>query len=207
MHSTATVAAPARPGMQWTASVAERAVASPAELRELLAELGAGECCLLTGSAPWAPTVSAAVAGLTLWWFPLEPAAGMWRALAERPAGDAGLAAYLAREHRLIEAAWSELPGGRPFRWRLARHLRAEEEVLFPAWLEHGDRPGWVRGLAVEHDLLRRPILNSRIHFRAYRRRLDSHADKEERIFYPALIASLGSEADALLRAAMLVTV
>lgn len=206
MRSRTTIAAAALPGQLWRTRPSEWAVGSAAELESALARVGAGERLLVAGRVPWEAPVRAAIAARALWWLPLEPEAGRWRALAEQPRGDAGLAAYLAREHRLIEQAWDELPGGRAFRWRLARHLRVEEEILFPAWVAHGDRPGWARGLAAEHDLLRRPILNSRIHFRAYRERLGSHAEKEERVFYPALAACLGAEAGALLRAAMLVS-
>jgi len=196
------------PGIGWDVTAPEWVVESPAELRAALDGLAPGDGRMLAGHVAWKPVVREAVAAGSLWWFPLEPDAGLWRARAERPRPGAAhkLAAYLARDHRLMEAAWDQAPRGRAFHWRLERHMRVEERLLFPAWVRHGDRPGWARGLAAEHDLLRRPVLNSRIHMRAFRERLDSHDDKEERVFYPALMQCLDDvEVASLLREAMLI--
>ena len=197
----------ALPGIGWDVTAPEWVAESSRELREALRGLDSGRGLLLAGRFVWREAVREVLATDPVWWFPLEPDAGLWRAWAERPRTfeARSLAAYLAREHRLIEAAWDQAPRGRAFRSRLERHMRVEETLLFPEWLRRGDRPGWARGLAAEHDLLRRPVLNSRIQMRAFRERLDSHGDKEERVFYPALVECLGTVEAALLREATLI--
>jgi len=197
------------PGVGWDATAPESVVESPAQLRAVLRALESGGSRIVAGRFPWRETVRELVAELPLWWFPVEPDGRLWRACVERPARQvaASLEAYLAREHRLIEAAWEQAPRGRAFRWRLERHMRVEEQLLFPEWTCRGDRPGWALGLAAEHDLLREPVLNSRIHLRAFRERLDSHDEKGERVFYPALVECLGDDSPAVLREAMLVSV
>jgi iron-sulfur cluster repair protein YtfE (RIC family) len=91
----------------------------------------------------------------------------------------------------------------------LTRHMRIEEQVLFPAYLDAGGNAGWVRGLCNEHRQLELHL--DRLSEAESRRRflllLDGHDEKEEQIVYPDILAKLGDDAQGLGRQAMLLSV
>ncbi len=142
----------------------------------------------------------------TLFWHPLEQAAGHFVALIARGNEPLDLAAYLGRDHAVIEAALGGALGGdaESSRWlhaTLERHLHIEEELIFPAYIEAGGREAWVRGLQNEHHYLRQYLgeLDRADGRRTFLRLLDGHDEKEERVVYPDILARLGPRVDALL--------
>ena len=182
-------------------------------LSRLLRGLAAGDRCLVRGRFDGAGPLRGileAEAG-TLSWHPLDTGDGHFTAFVARTGRTTGLADYLGRDHLVIEAALAGMLRGDAdhsawLRAALERHIRIEESLVFPAYVESGGREAWVRGLNSEHtyirqylDLLPEPGVS-----RKFVRLLDSHDEKEERVVYPDIMAHLGSRADGLVRAAML---
>lgn len=185
------------------------AAPDPAALGRMLAELPAGARCIVDAAfdaAAW--TLPAAEVG-QLSWHPLAGAPGRFTAFAARSATPFGLAAYLGRDHAVIEAALGGALAGDAeasawLRATLARHLAIEEKLVFPAYLAAGGRRGWVDGLMREHDYLRQYLaaLDEPLSRRRFLRLLDGHDEKEERVVYPDVLAHVGASANALLAAA-----
>lgn len=146
----------------------------------------------------------------TLFWHPLAASRGGFTVLVARSDEPFDLRAYLGRDHAVIEAALGGALAGdsQCDAWlgaSLERHLRIEEELLFPAWLAAGGREAWVTGLKLEHVWLRQYLgeLEQPISRRRFLRLLDGHDEKEERVIYPDILAHVGAGADALLHAAI----
>lgn len=182
------------------------AIADVAGLQAFARALPVGEWRLVEG--PFA--VDALPAALpdmrNFFWHPLAAAAGSCSALLARSTQPLDLAAYLGRDHAVIEAALGGMLAGDQEcgRWlqaTLERHLRIEEALVFPAYLEAGGQEGWVRGLKNEHRYLRQYLseLDQAASRRKFLRLLDGHDEKEECIVYPDVLARLGVRAEALL--------
>lgn len=146
----------------------------------------------------------------TLFWHPLAATPGGFTVLVARSGQPFDLPAYLGRDHAVIEAALGGALAGDAIRERwlrdaLERHLRIEEELLFPAYLAAGGREAWVTGLLKEHGYLRQYLaeLQQPLSRRRFLRLLDGHDEKEERVIYPDVLAHVGARADALLDAAL----
>lgn len=184
-----------------------RAAAAAHELQELATALKPGaRLVVLCPQPPWAWRPSAP----PLSWHPLGTHAGTHALFLWRAPAAVTLDAYLGRDHALIEAALAGTLRGDPAcaAWLpalLTRHLQIEEALLFPPWLAAGGPPGWARGLENEHRQLRRDL--AQLHQPVARRRflllLDGHDEKEEQRVYPDILARIGTQADALLAAAM----
>lgn len=146
-------------------------------------------------------------------WHPLAADDGGFTALIMRTVRPVDLVEYLARDHAVIESALHGLlHGSEPqecaiwLRNLLLRHIRIEEELIFPCYLNAGGRAAWVRSLEIEHVLIRQS-LDSRVSDRPAEtllRMLDSHDDKEERIVYPDVACRLVPYEQNLARAALL---
>ncbi|MGH8091418.1 MAG: hemerythrin domain-containing protein [Rudaea sp.] len=187
-----------------------------AALSRLLAGLGAGERRLVRAGFDFAPALRAAIdeSDGTLCWHPLDAGGGHATALLSRSLQPIGLAEYLGRDHALIEAVLAgalrgDAERGAWLRNVLKRHLRIEEQLLFPAYLDAGGNAGWVRGLCNEHRQLELHL--DRLSEAASRRRflllLDGHDEKEEQIVYPDILARLGDRTRAFGRQGMLLSV
>lgn len=144
-------------------------------------------------------------------WHPLSMDGGGFTAFVMRTARFVDLADYLCRDHAVIESALSGLLRGREehaswFRNLLDRHIRMEEELLFPRYIEAGGRAAWVRSLEKEHVQLRQCLasLADKAVRQALPRILDSHDEKEERIIYPDVVLSLGASGKGLARKVLL---
>lgn len=183
------------------------ALADEAELDQALGNLAAGERCVLRARFDIAPQVQDAIANSTmhLCWHPLDRGEARSSALLARSAQAIGLLEYLGRDHAVIEAALAGALRGDVERelWlrnALARHLVIEEDILFPAYLEAGGNPGWVRGLCNEHKHLRRDLdrLSDPVSQRRFLLLLDGHDEKEEQTVYPDILKRLGPDAEAL---------
>jgi hypothetical protein len=146
----------------------------------------------------------------TLSWHPLAAAPGCFTVLVARTAQPFDLAAYLGRDHAVIEAALGgALTGDSTYagwlRTTLERHLRIEEALVFPAYLAADGRDAWVTGLLKEHAYLRQYLgeLDQPLSRRRFLRLLDGHDEKEERVIYPDVLAHVGARATELLDAAL----
>jgi Uncharacterized conserved protein len=146
----------------------------------------------------------------TLFWHPLAAAPGCFTVLVARCDQPFDLPAYLGRDHAVIEAALGgaltgDVTYGGWLRATLERHLRIEEELLFPAYLTAGGREAWVKGLLKEHTYLRQYLgeLDQPLSRRRFLRLLDGHDEKEERVIYPDILAHVGARAKELLAAAI----
>lgn len=193
--------------------VADVEVESADALTRLLRGLAAGERRLVRGRFDWAgpPGDVPAAEARTVSWHPLEVGDDRFTAFVARTPHAIGLADYLARDHLVLEAALAGMLRGDADHaaWlhaALERHIRIEESLVFPAYVESGGREAWVRGLHAEHAYIRQylgsfPDPDVR---RKFVRLLDSHDVKEEGIVYPDIIVHLGARADRLVRAAML---
>lgn len=176
----------------------------------LLDALPAGERRVVDLSFDPTTALAPRLATHTLFWHPLAATAQGCTALVTRSEAPFNLAAYLGRDHAVIEATLGGALAGdtAATAWlhaTLARHLFIEEALLFPAYLEAGGRAAWVKGLLQEHTYLRRYLVEfddarSR---RYFLRLLDGHDEKEERVIYPDVLAHVGARADALLDAAL----
>lgn len=182
------------------------------QIAELASTLVVGAPVLLRACFSATPALTQALrtTGVSWFWHPLEVGVDTCVAVLGRTHEVMDLGDYLGRDHALIEAALAGALRGdtQRLRWLhglLGRHLRIEEELLFPAYLQTGGRAGWVRGLCNEHRMLRHGL--SRLDDPNDRRRflllLDGHDEKEEQIVYPDIIARLQDAAPELTRKVM----
>jgi|GEM_PF-1907222 len=184
-------------------------------LARLLRGLAAGERRLVRGCFDWAKPLGdiPATEACFVSWHPLEVGDGGFTAFVARTGDPVGLADYLARDHLVLEAALAGMLRGNADHaaWlhaALERHIRIEESLVFPAYVECGGREAWVRGLHAEHTYIRQylGLIPDPGAMRKFARLLDSHDEKEEGIVYPDIIVHLGGRADSLARAAMLLS-
>lgn len=187
----------------------EITLTGPDALEPALSNLAPRERCLLRARFDIAPHMQDRIArgAGDLCWHPLERGEARCSALLARAAEPIGLLEYLGRDHAVIEAALAGALRGDVERelWlrnTLARHLVIEEEILFPAYLEAGGNPGWVRGLCNEHKHLRRDLdrLSDPVSQRRFLLLLDGHDEKEEQTVYPDILSRLGADDDVLQR-------
>lgn len=186
------------------------AVADAGALAALLDALPVGERRIVhAGFAPGAWSGPATGAHM-LFWHPLAAAPGAFAVLVARSDRPFDLPAYLGRDHAVIEAALGGALAGDVtadgwLRATLERHLRIEEELVFPAYLAAGGREAWVTGLLKEHTYLRQYLgeLDQPLSRRRFLRLLDGHDEKEERVIYPDVLAHVGARAEELLDAAI----
>jgi hypothetical protein len=187
-----------------------------AGLVRLLDGLRAGERRLVRAGFGCGPALRAAIAESegTLCWHPLDAGRGHATAVLSRSAQPTEFAEYLGHDHAVIEAALAGALRGDAEReaWLrnvLARHMRIEEQLLFPAYLDVGGNAGWVRGLCNEHRQLE--VHLGRLAEAESRRRflllLDGHDEKEEQVVYPDILAKLGDDARGMGLQAMLLSV
>lgn len=176
----------------------------------LVHSLPAGERRIVEGRFDMGELTGALFDTRTLSWHPLDCSAGYFTALIARSRQPFDLAAYLGRDHAVIEAALGGALSGdaesdRWLRATLERHLHIEEDLLFPAYIEVGGLEAWVDGLKREHGYLRQYLneLDQPGSRRKFLRLLDGHDEKEERVVYPDILARLGARAEAVLMAAM----
>jgi tellurite resistance-related uncharacterized protein len=181
-----------------------------AGLQQCLRALPPGARCVIR--LRFADNVAPAELGVAgdLFWHPLETHAEGATVLAVRSARPFDLAAYLGRDHAVIEAALggalaADAVAARWLQTTLERHLQIEERLIFPAYIEAGGQAGWVRGLLNEHGYLRQYLAafaqaDGR---RKLLRLLDAHDEKEEGTVYPDVMAHLGARAAALLAQAV----
>lgn len=141
-----------------------------------------------------------------LTWHPLAVTADGFTALLAVRASALDLMSYLQRDHAVIEAALGGALAGHAehlawLRYTLERHLVLEESWLFPAYLQAGGRPEWVKGLCHEHQYLRQYLqaFEHADHQRKLLRLLDGHDEKEERVVYPDIMQHLQTESGAIL--------
>lgn len=179
------------------------------ELEILLTRLGAGERRLLRTAFDPTDAVRAAmaVAQGRLSWHPLGTHAGQYAALLVCTAEPVDLLDYLGRDHAVIEATLPAALSGDAerehwLRTLLARHLRIEEERLFPAYLAASGDPALIDALRREHDLLRGHLANiaDPASHRGLLLVLEAHDEKEEQIVYPLVAGQLQSNAESFLR-------
>lgn len=181
-------------------------------LVRLLLGLAVGDRRLVRGRCDWAAVLAdmPAEAVRSVSWHPLVAGDDGFTAFVARPGDSVGLADYLGRDHLVLEAALAGMFRGdaRHAAWlraALERHMRIEESLVFPAYVECGGRAAWVRGLNAEHAYIRQylgPLGEPGVR-RKFVRLLDSHDEKEEGIVYPDIIAHVGTRAEGLVRAAM----
>ncbi|MEO8777571.1 MAG: hemerythrin domain-containing protein [Rhodanobacter sp.] len=179
-------------------------------LAALLLSLPAGERRIVHARFDFGTWSGAASDADTLFWHPLAAAPGSFTVLVARSDESFDLAAYLGRDHAVIEAALGGALADDAgydawLRATLERHLQIEEELIFPAWLAAGGREAWVKGLKLEHVWLRQYLgeLEQPASRRRLLRLLDGHDEKEERVIYPDVLARVGAGARALLDAAI----
>lgn len=182
-------------------------------LEAFTAGLELGEQCIVHGHFHWSEACREIKEcnRATLSWHPMMAGADGFTAFVTRMERPMGLADYLCRDHAVIESALSGLLQGREdhalwLRGLLDRHIRIEEDLLFPRYLEAGGRSAWVRSLEKEHARLRQSLeslADERVR-QALPRALDSHDEKEERIIYPDVVRFLGSHGKDLAQAVFL---
>lgn len=172
------------------------------DLETRLPEMAAGPGCLVHGDFDLrrARTVLGALRGVTLSWHPLEASGAKFVAFVQCLDRPLALDDYLRRDHAVIESALAGFLRGRDDRYPwlvslLERHIRIEEALVFPPYLEAGGRGAWVRSLEMEHRQLRGLMCDATPDTIRGRlpRMLDSHDEKEERIVYPDVIGILGA--------------
>ncbi|HET6655117.1 MAG TPA: hemerythrin domain-containing protein, partial [Gammaproteobacteria bacterium] len=212
IHADETVAA-AAPQAVRAALLDDPAVTqvdSPAGLARALEALEPGDLTLLRAGFDCSVGLQEAMheGGGVLFWHPLETGPDRFAALIGRSSQPVGLTDYLGRDHAVIESVLAgTLRGNREHAgWLhnvLARHLSIEEELLFPAYLDAGGRPGWVRGLCSEHEHLRHHVqhLGDAVSRRRFLLLLDGHDEKEEKIVYPDILERLSDQAESLIAA------
>ncbi|HET7306619.1 MAG TPA: DUF1971 domain-containing protein [Gammaproteobacteria bacterium] len=190
---------------------AERVAIPDAAAFEVLARtLPAGERRIVMGRFGAGALSSILSASRTLFWHPLGATSKSFTALIARGSRPFDLVEYLGRDHAVIEAALGralvgDIESKRWLRATLERHLRIEEHLVFPAYIEAGGREAWVRGLTNEHVGLRRYLveLDQPLSRKRFLRLLDGHDEKEERVVYPDILAHLGERAGELLARAI----
>lgn len=188
----------------------EASVTDVDALTALLDALPAGARCIVHAGFELAAWRTSPTRAHTLFWHPLTAAPSSFTVLVARSAQPFDLPAYLGRDHAVIEAALGGALAGdavheRWLRDALERHLRIEEELVFPAYLDAGGREAWVTGLLKEHGYLRQYLaeLAQPLSRRRFLRLLDGHDEKEERVIYPDVLAHVGAHAAELLDAAL----
>jgi len=179
-------------------------------LAALLDALPVGERRLVHAGFDLAGWPGQASSARTLFWHPLTAAPGGFTVLVARSGEPFDLAAYLGRDHAVIEAALGGALAGDSMydawlRATLERHLRIEEELVFPAYLAAGGRDAWVTGLLKEHVFLRQYLgeLDQPPSRHRFLRLLDGHDEKEERVIYPDVLTHVGARATRVLDAAI----
>ncbi|MGH8279426.1 MAG: hemerythrin domain-containing protein [Gammaproteobacteria bacterium] len=185
-------------------------LAGAAVLSEFAGALAAGERCIVVVQCEASALPVATWNTCELFWHPLAVGAGTCTALLARSGQAFDLPIYLGRDHAVIEATLGGALAGDAERvaWlhaTLERHLRIEEQLIFPAYLDAGGHAAWVRGLEREHAYLRAYLaeLEQLVSRRKFLRLLDGHDEKEERVVYPDIRARLGARAGALLGRAL----
>ncbi len=182
-------------------------VKDEAAFAQLIDGLRAGERCLVRGDFDFDTLFQAAMGASdgTLCWHPLDITPESLVALISRSAEPIDLLEYLGRDHAVLEAALTGALRGNAERmiWLrnlLARHLVIEEEMLFPAYLEAGGKPGWVNGLHKEHGYLKQhlELLAEPESQRRFMLLLEAHDEKEEQIVYPDIVLRVGADGKAL---------
>lgn len=177
-------------------------VKDEAAFADLIDSLGAGERRLVRAEFDFSKAFHRAMAASEgrLCWHPLDITPHGLVALVARSAQSIDLLEYLGRDHAVLEAALSGALRGNAERmiWLrnvLARHLVIEEEMLFPAYLEAGGKPGWVNGLHKEHGYLKQHLeqLSEPESQRRFMLLLEAHDEKEEQIVYPDALLRLGA--------------
>jgi iron-sulfur cluster repair protein YtfE (RIC family) len=131
---------------------------------------------------------------------------------------DKSITEFFENDHREIDAIFEGLSYGdaakdlalfREFDRRLERHIRWEEDLLFPAIgaINPMIAQGPVRIMKLEHEAIRHSkakarqafekgdLTEAREHCDAVRSMLEQHNMKEERILYPACDHDLGPHA------------
>lgn len=185
-------------------------IAAPPALAELARSLAVGERRIVEAGFDLTALPAGLLQDRTLCWHPLAATRGGFTVLITRAAEPYGLAAYLGRDHAVIEAALGGTLAGDAdsARWlpaTLERHLQIEEATIFPAWLDAGGDARLVRGLLAEHRYLRQYLgeLDQPPGRRKFLRLLDGHDEKEEEVVYPDVVLRVGNRADALLAGAI----
>ncbi|HET7569862.1 MAG TPA: DUF1971 domain-containing protein [Gammaproteobacteria bacterium] len=190
---------------------AERvAIPGVAAFNALVRTLPIGERRIVTGRFGAGKLTAILSASRTLFWHPLAATSKSFTALVARGRRPFDLVEYLGRDHAVIEAALGRALMGdteseRWLRATLERHLRIEEHLIFPTYIEAGGREAWVRGLTNEHIRLRHYLfeLDQPLGRKRFLRLLDGHDEKEERVVYPDILAHLGERAADLLARAI----
>lgn len=146
----------------------------------------------------------------------------------DRAAGPGAVTEYMIQDHRRIEALLATLEARfeagdlddaraafHPFEVAFLRHLRIEEQIVFPVFQARTGIPGPTAVLREEHREFRRAVglmqeavmLGNKAQFRdalAYLRSLDpDHNAKEERVLYPTTDRLLTPEESLALVARM----
>lgn len=175
----------------------------------------AGDRCIVDGRFDW-QGVRSELTGLYgdgFSWHPLAVDDGGFTAFIVRTGRPVDLVDYLARDHAVIESAlYGLLHANEPreyamwLRSLLLRHIRIEEELVFPCYLNAGGRAAWVRSLEIEHVLIRQCLDSPASERPAEKllRVLDGHDEKEERIVYPDVGCRLVPHDQNLARTAFL---
>lgn len=181
-------------------------VTSATQFHELTRNLPAGERRLVTAQFGAQDINDAVFDDRRLFWHPLEKTTSGFMALVARGEQDFNLVGYMGRDHAVIEAALAAALAGhrQSRRWlhaTLARHLRIEETILFPAYVAAGGNKAWASGLIKEHGYLREFLadIDAPGNRRKFLRLLDGHDEKEERVVYPDILEHLGNQASTLL--------
>lgn len=118
-------------------------------------------------------------------WSPLETGPESWRVeIARRRPAPRGVAEFLQADHRRLDSLFEQ---GRfsEFRVGLDRHIRIEEEILFPVFDERAGMPGPTQVMRHEHTEIRRLLPALPASGRELRHVLAQHNVKEESILYP----------------------
>lgn len=185
-------------------------VADLAALRRLLADLPIGAHCIVELRFDAVAARAALTASRMLFWHPLAIGAAGSSVMVARAAAPFDLAAYLGRDHAVIEAALGGALEGDVealgwLRKTLERHLHIEEQMIFPAYVAAGGEARLVRGLENEHKYLRQYLaeLDQPLSRRKFLRLLDGHDEKEEGTVYPDILRHVGVRADAMLDRAL----
>ncbi|HEX7349114.1 MAG TPA: hemerythrin domain-containing protein [Rhodanobacteraceae bacterium] len=181
-------------------------VADADALRQLVATLPVGAHCIVTARFDVAEPRAELTANRTVFWHPLGASRTATVVMLARAAQPFDLAAYLGRDHAVIEAALGGalIGDAAALGWlhrTLERHLHIEEELIFPAYVAAGGDARLTHGLMNEHKFLRQYLgdLDEPLSRRKFLRLLDGHDEKEEGTVYPDILAHLGAQAAALL--------
>ncbi len=193
----------------------QRQSGNPGEFEEIITAMRPSGYCIIHGRFDWHDAWQGIDRHIAdeFFWHPMEEGDSVFLAFVARAQQPVGLADYLQSDHRVIESALAGFLNGNEQRARwlqnmLSRHIRIEEELLFPRYLSAGGRAPWVRSLETEHARLRRSLeqLVTGDPGHGFARALDDHDEKEERIIYPEILRCLGPDERELARQAFLFT-